>query len=349
MLADLGADVIKVETPPDGDTFRRFGRPATRVSAVFANSNRGKRSIAPNLKTDADREALVRLVARADVWMSNWRPGVAARLGLGDEVLAAANPRLIRAYVTGYGSEGPGLSRPVFDAIMQASSGLTHALSQGVEPRVLPGYPVDKVTAMMVCQSVLAALYGRERTGRGERLDISMLASASYGNFLELFANRTFVDHQPEDPRNLHASSLRPVRTQDGWISLAPVTGAAIRQTCEAVGHREWVAELRSLADQKDVAQGLFDRLDRVLPGGTTDRWLDVFAARDVPAARCLTMDEHLEDEAVAAQGIYSLQRWEGFGTVRTVRYPAVFEGHGSLGAREAPPEVGQDDGDLLS
>src|SRR5262249_15714512 len=107
MLADLSAEVIKIESHPHGDPFRHFGRPPTPISPSFANSNRGKRSIAPDLKTDLGRAALLKLVASADVWISNWRPGVAERLELGDAVLVQANPRLIRTYVTGYGREGP--------------------------------------------------------------------------------------------------------------------------------------------------------------------------------------------------------------------------------------------------
>ncbi|HEX4865651.1 MAG TPA: CoA transferase, partial [Acidimicrobiales bacterium] len=179
MLADLGAEVVKVENPLGGDAFRRFGHPEFAVSAVFANCNRGKRSVAPNLKEPHDRERLLRLVATSDVWMSNWRPGVAERLGLGDQVLAETNPRLIRAYISGYGGEGPGTGGPVFDLIVQAASGLMDALAESNRPKVLPGYPVDKFTAMMAAQAVTAALFARERRGVGDRIDISLLSAAS--------------------------------------------------------------------------------------------------------------------------------------------------------------------------
>ncbi len=197
MLADLGAEVIKVESPPDGDPFRHFGRPATPISPVFANCNRGKRSVAPDLRRDEDRAALLRLVAESDVWLCNWRPGVAERLGVGDDALTAANSRLIRVYVTGHGPDGPLVSAPVFDTIVQATSGLTHAPSRDDRPVLLPGFPVDKMTATMVAQACLAALFARERSGAGDRVDVSMLAATAYNDFLELFANRTFIDDQP--------------------------------------------------------------------------------------------------------------------------------------------------------
>lgn len=123
----------------------------------------------------------------ADVWITNWRPGVAERLGLDDGIPAARNPSLIRLYLTGYGRTGPRANAPAFDTIVQAASGMTDALARGDRPFVLPGYPVDKLTAGMATQAVLAALFARERHGRGDRIDMSMLAAASYVNFVELF------------------------------------------------------------------------------------------------------------------------------------------------------------------
>src|SRR5262245_32286014 len=204
MLADLGAEVIKVEAPPRGDDFRRFNRPSAIYSPIFANANRGKRSVLADLKDSAQREAVLRLVGTSDVWITNWRPGVAERLGMSDDTLVDRNPRLVRLYLSGYGPEGPRADAPVFDTVVQATSGLTHALASDDQPTLLPGFPLDKTTAALAAQAVIAALFARERTGRGERIDLSMLAAAAYVNFVELFANRTFVDTQPNDPRNLH-------------------------------------------------------------------------------------------------------------------------------------------------
>lgn len=348
MLADLGAEVIKVEQPPGGDPFRRFGQPTSPVSPVFANCNRGKKSVAPDLKSDAGRRSLLSLVASTDVWVSNWRPGVAERLGLGDDVLKASNPRLIRVYVTGHGASGPRAADPVFDTIVQATSGLADALARADRPELLPGFPVDKATAGMVAQAVLAALYARERHGHGDRIDVSMLAAASYTDFLELFANRTFLDHEPAAPRNHHAIGLRPLAASDGWLVLAPVSGRAIRATCEVVGHPEWAPEIRAVDPPERMATELFDRLETVLSAKPTAEWLALLAEEDVPAARCLAMDEHLSDAQVAEQGIYRIEPWPGYGPTRVVRYPAEFGAYGRLAASEAPPEVGRDNTDLL-
>lgn len=349
MLADLGAEVVKVEPPPRGDPFRRFNRPAGAYSPIFANCNRGKGSITLDLKEPGARDRLLDLVEGVDIWIANWRPGVAARLGLDDDVLARRNPRLIRLYVSGYGEEGPRADSPVFDTIVQATSGLTDALGREEGPAVLAGFPVDKLTASLATQAVLAALFARERGGQGERIDVSMLASAAYANFVELFANRTFLDDQPVAARNRQATGLRALRAADGWLTIAPVSGAAIRGLCEAVGHPGWADELRALGDQSEVAANLFSRLAPVLPSRPVDEWIERFAARDVPAARCLTMDEHLADEQVEVQEIYRIEQWEGVGRVRTVRYPARFASAGRLGAPGPAPAPGQDNDRLLA
>ncbi len=348
MLADLGAEVVKIEPPPRGDPFRRFNRPAVAYSPIFANSNRGKRSVTADLKDPSQRQAVLDLVAGSDVWITNWRPGVADRLGMSDPTLATRNPRLIRLYLSGYGSEGPRADAPVFDSIMQATSGLTYAVARDGQPSFVPGFPVDKITSALAAQAVTAALYARERTGQGERIDMSMLAAAAYVDFVELFANRTFVDAQPEDPRNLQAIGGRPLPAKDGWLVVAPVAGPAIKRLCEALDHPEWAAELRAMEDQSQVASALFDRLETVFPARTVDDLLELLGGHDIPAAKCLSMDEHLADAQTEAQDLYRIEEWDGVGRVRTVRYPAAFSSAGRLSAPGPTPPVGRDNDQIL-
>ena len=349
MLADLGAEVIKVEAPPKGDAFRRFSRPSGAYSPMFANCNRGKQSILADLKDPVQRDAIIELVRSSDVWITNWRPGVPERLGLSDEVLVAANPRLIRLYLSGYGSDGPRSDSPVFDTIIQATSGLTHALARGDQPTLLPGFPMDKVTAALAVQSVTAALFARERSGQGDRIDMSMLAAAAYFNFVELFANRTFVDQQPDESRNLQAIGLRPLAAKDGWLTVAPVSGIAIKNLCQAVGHPEWAGELQALEDQTQVATALFAHLDTVFPARTVDELLDLLGSCDIPAARCLSMDEHLSDAQTEVLDLYAVEEWDGIGQVRTVRYPATFSSATRLAATGPAPDLGTDNRRHLS
>jgi crotonobetainyl-CoA:carnitine CoA-transferase CaiB-like acyl-CoA transferase len=341
MLAQFGADVIKVE-PPTGDAFRRFGRPTTGVSSVFVNSNRGKRSVVLDLKDEHGRDDLLRLLATADVFLTNWRPSVGAKLGLADDVLARANPRLIRAYVSGYGPTGPYVDHPVFDTVVQARSGMMDSQRAGDDPAAATTFVVDKVTAYTACQAVLAALVGRERTGAGDRIDIAMLDSASYFNFPDAMANRTFVEHQPADSRYLLAASVRPVRATDGWLMLVPLSGEQIRQCCHAVGHPEWIDDLRAAAPGVMTAM-LFDLVESVTSiSGDTAHWLATFAGRDVPVAPCHTLDEHLADDQVRHNELYAIGETPGVGPTRHIRYPAVSQRWGRFGVDGAAPALGE-------
>lgn len=337
MLADLGAEVVKVE-PPAGDPFRRFGRPETAMSAVFANCNRGKRSEVLDLKAPADLERMLALLREADVFLCNWRPGAAARLGLGDAVLDAANPRLVRVYITGYGDGGPYAADPAFDSVVQGVTGMTFAASPTDDPALSPGYPIDKLTSVMAVQATLAALLARGRTGRGDRVDVAMLDVGAYHNFVELFANRVFVDGAPVDARNHHARSLRPLPARDGWIVIAPVSSHAVRQACVAIGRAEWADELLAERDQVVMLTALLDRFAEVTPSETVAEWMERFAAHDVAAAQCLGIDEHLADPQVAHNELYRVDDTPGLGRVRSVRYPALFKSVGPLTGQGGPP-----------
>jgi crotonobetainyl-CoA:carnitine CoA-transferase CaiB-like acyl-CoA transferase len=338
MLADLGAGVVKVEAPGGGDPFRTMGRPATPTSALFANCNHGKRSVVLDLKSEPGRTELRRLLTDADVFLCNWRPGVAESLGFDDAALAAINPRLVRCFVNGYGTGGPLGAEPAFDTVAQAMSGLSDALSADGAPQLLAGYPVDKVTASSAAQAVLAALFARERTGRGERIDLSMLDATAYFQFPELLTNRVFLDHQPEAARNAQALGIRPVPTRDGWMVIAMVTGRQIRDTVQILGHDEWAVELRAIADQGEMVRELFDRVERVTATMDTAELLAGLRAIGVPCAQCLTIDEHLADEQVAHNELYRVEEWPGYGRVRVIRYPAVFSTWGAVGAEGPAP-----------
>jgi crotonobetainyl-CoA:carnitine CoA-transferase CaiB-like acyl-CoA transferase len=296
-----------------------------------------------DLKSDDGRARLLDLLAASDVFLANWRAGGADALGLTDDVLAAANPRLVRCFVTGFGPDGPSAGEPAFDTVVQGRSGLTDAINRpGANPQLIPGYPVDKLVAIMAAQAILASLFERERTGRGDRIEVSMLDVASYLNFSDLFTNRVFLDHQPDVPQNLQTSSVRPVRTRDGWVVCAPVTSPQIAAACAAVGHPEWTDEVLAQPDQPTLVTFLFDRLEQATVEFDADDLVARFLAHEVPAARCLTMDEHLVDPQVEHAEVYRVGHWDGIGPVRTVRYPAVFANWGHLAAPGVAPILGE-------
>lgn len=324
MLADLGADVVKVE-PPRGDPLRRFGKRRNGVSLIYANMNRGKQTCTVDLKTPDGVAQFRRLLRDADVLLENWRPGVADRLGFSDAALEAENPRLVHCSVTGFGHDGPRSRLPAFDTVVQALSGLAWFHRRDGRPQVLRTYLIDKVTGIFAAQAVVAALLKRERTGRGGRVDVDMLAVGAYFNFPDLFASRTAVDdHEPFDPEG-EPGSNSVLRTADGWIVVAPTGGEHVAGACRAVGHPEWIDELRSVRDTRQLNPLLMSRLDSVTATGPTAKWLAAFDAEDVPAAPVLDLDGHLADEHVVHSGLYATRHDPELGEIRHTRYPGGF------------------------
>lgn len=334
ILADLGASVIKVE-PPSGDPFRRYG--GRDLSPQWMACNRGKRSVALDLKTRPGVASLLDLVETADVFCSNWRPEVAVRLGIGDEVLAGRNARLIRLWMTGWGRNGPAADETAFDAVVQARSGMIDAAARSDIAEPVPGWPVDKATSFLAVQSILAALYARERTGSGERIDLAMLDVACYVNFPDLFTSRVILDQQPEDAHSTSATAMRTFQTSDGPIIISAVTGAQIKGACLAVGHPEWTTALFAAGSPTDVMTEMHRLFSPVLQNATRADWVRRFVQHDVPAGVCLTIDEHFVDPQVVHNDIYRIERWADIGDVRTVRFPATSSQWGRLSAGPAP------------
>jgi len=323
-LADLGADVVKVEPPDGGDPFRRFGQRRNGTSLVFANCNRNKRSVFLDLKSDGGAAALDALLADADVFLSNWRPAVAARLGFSAEAVRARHPRLVWVRVTGFGQDGPLADLPAFDGIVQARSG--YAARADGPPMLANGYLADKVTGTFAAQAALAALVQRGRTGQGAVVDVSMLDAMGYFDSPEVFAGHT-VDGE-HDPYVLrHLGAVRPVPTSDGWLLVSPVSGRQLAATVRAVGHPEWIDELRAYDNAADMTTGLYDRLDTVLPTRPTAEWEDVFAKADVPASAVYDVAAHLADPQVLHNELYRVGDDPVLGRTRRARHAARFDG----------------------
>jgi CoA:oxalate CoA-transferase len=339
MLADLGADVVKIE-PPGGDQYRRFQ--GGELSAHFVSCNRGKRSQVADLKTPQGLGVLMELIDGADVFLSNWRPEVAERIGAGDAALAARNARLIRLWITGWGTSGPAVALPAFDAVAQARSGLIDAAARDAVLQPIAGYPIDKSTALFGVQSILAALYERERSGSGTRLDLAMFDVCAYYNFPDLMTARVFVDDAPDDAHSASATSIETLPASDGALVISPVTGGQIKRACTAVGHPEWVPTVFS--DPGGIMHAILRLFSPVTSQEPRSVWLDRFAAHDVPAAACLTIDEHLGDPQTQNNDNYRIERWPGVGDVRTVRHPVVAAGWGRMSSGPAPVRPGNDD-----
>ncbi len=321
-LADLGADVIKVE-PPRGDPYRRFGPQDGDEGVIFRAVNRNKRSVRIDLTTDAGVGELGALLDDADVLVTNWRPGVAERFGLDADTVPQRWPRLVWVRVSGYGQTGPMAQLPSFDSIVQARVGLSSSFAD--EPVLVPAYVADKVTATFAAQSVLAALVQRQTTGNGSVVDVAMIDAMAYFDAPDLFAAHQRPG-QTDDRVTRMLRSPRPLPTSDGWIVLAPVSGHQIKRAMIAAGLEHAVADLKSQPDAVAAAERFFELFGDHLRNRTSAEWVAIFSAADVPASAVMTKADHLDDPQVAHNEIYRFADELG-GPMRRVRHPALFAG----------------------
>jgi crotonobetainyl-CoA:carnitine CoA-transferase CaiB-like acyl-CoA transferase len=323
MLAQLGAEVVKVE-PPGGDPLRRFGVTRESVSAMWVNLNQGKRLVTLDLKSEEGHRRMLDLLDEADVFVQNWRPGVAASLGLDAGVLSERNPSLITLAISGFGDTGPKASTPVFDVLLQAASGLAVSESTPDGPRALRSLIADKTTAGFAVQAVLAALVSRAASGRGTNIDLAMLDVMAYFDFPDLCQDRTFLS--PDAQITLEKGRTGLLETSDGYVAVAPTSGRHIASALAAVGHPEWKEELKRTNSPTALNNLLFDRLETITRTGSTDEWVQSFLDHDVPAAAVISIDQHLADPQTVNNHLYE-EVDSPVGPLRRVRHPAQMGG----------------------
>jgi crotonobetainyl-CoA:carnitine CoA-transferase CaiB-like acyl-CoA transferase len=313
MLADLGADVVKVEAL-EGDSFREL--------PGFFGWNRGKRSIALNLKTAEGREIVERLAREADVVMENWRPGVADRLGVGHEHLMSLNPRLIYLSVSAFGSSGPYVDRPGFDPLLQAMGGLMTLQGFGGPPVYLRTAPTDYFTAALGCQAVLAALFVRERTGKGQRIETSLLRGVlalQSGIVLDYATKPTLMRDNPT--YRLYKGS------DEQWFFVACGNQSFWVKLCKATGMEEFANDPRfgSWLLRIQNNQLLLPILEKRFGEKTRDEWLAILAAHDIPAAPVKTVLEFMDDPAVQHHDMVHTYDHPDVGRLRLMGQPIAF------------------------
>src|SRR3954452_20541734 len=246
ILADQGADVIKVENPDGGDHTRAANNRRNGFSASFLNNNRNKRSVALDLKQPAAKEALLRLIATADVFVQNFRPGVAERMGLGEDAVRAVAPRIVYVSISGFGETGPYAAKPVYDPLVQAVSGLAtvQAGSDQARPRLIRTILPDKLTGIMASQAITAALLARECTGTGQHVRLSMLDAVLAFLWSSDMGSQTFVGG--ELPQQKAASFIDLIyETADGYTSVAVQTDREWASLTRALQRPEWLQDER--------------------------------------------------------------------------------------------------------
>jgi crotonobetainyl-CoA:carnitine CoA-transferase CaiB-like acyl-CoA transferase len=330
ILADQGADVIKVEAPGIGDHSRHVATRRGGFSASFLNNNRNKRSIALDLKHPDGLAALMRLIAGADVVMQNFRPGVVERLGIGYHDARAINPRIVYASITGFGETGPYAGKPVFDPLIQSLSGLTtvQAGSDQRRPALVRTILPDKLTGVTIAQAVSAALFARERNGQGQHIRLSMLDTVIAFLWSSDMGGNTFVGDEVEAETAQSFIDLI-YQTADGYISVAAFRRADWVKLAQACERPEWIDDPRFL-----TSEGLeihkperLEMIQQALLHRTSADWISRLDAHDVPCAPVLTRREMTSHPQVVENGIIVETDHPHAGRLRQSRNPARFEG----------------------
>jgi len=307
MLADLGADVIKVEKLPGGDDTRAYREPRVNgASAPFLAMNRNKRGIALNLKHDRGREVLKRLVKDADVLTENYRKGTLEKLGVGDDVLRAINPGLIYCAISGYGRDGPFADKGGFDLIAQGFAGLMSITGEPGRPPVKPGTPVADINAgLLATIAVLGAYAHKLKTGEGQVVDTSLLEAAlqqTYWHSAIYFA--TGIPPKPTGSAHVLTAPYQAFHAADGYINIGGANQNNWESLCDALGHPEWKADARYATndDRMKNLASLVEAMNAVLGTKTRAEWFEILDAAGVPAGPVHDMGEALSHPQVLAR-----------------------------------------------
>ncbi|MCM3850166.1 CoA transferase [Pseudonocardia sp. DR1-2] len=323
LLADLGADVVKVETLPNGDAARQSGPFTGGESVYYMASNRNKRSVALDLRSEAGAEALRRLISEADVFVENFKPGTVEKMGVGPEAMRELNPRLVYVSLSGFGQRPPGSELAGFDQTAQAMSGLMSVTGTPETGPLRVGIAVaDSATGVFGAVGVLSALYERERTGQGTVVEgslmQSMLTLLSYQAQKYLSLGVTPGQDGNDHPIMFPQGTFK---TGDSAMTLACGNEKMWQRLCSALGKAEWEQDPRfaSNADRMANRTELRKLIEEVLSGRTTEEWLDSVGAAGVPCGPVLTIPEALEHPITAGLGMVADVDHSALGTMRVL------------------------------
>jgi crotonobetainyl-CoA:carnitine CoA-transferase CaiB-like acyl-CoA transferase len=351
ILGDQGADVIKVEPPGGGDPIRHVGTSRGGMSAVFANMNRNKRSLALDLRDEQGVDLLLRLAETADVFVQNFRPGVAERMGIGEAALRRASPRIVYVSISGYGETGPYAQYKVYDSVMQAFSGMAALQADPADgrPRFVRNIVCDKSTALTTAQAITAALYARERGAPGQHLRISMLDAAIAFLWPDGAQDQTLVGLEP---RGAAASALTPqIRdTADGWLTFNFVQDHEFKGLARALERPDLLDDERFAdpASRARNAAALHDLVNELTRTHATAELAARLRAEDVPFALVNRVEDLANDPQVVASGVLVESEHPRAGRMRTPRPVPQFE-RTPCAVRHPAPGLGEHSAEILA
>ncbi|WP_417520043.1 CaiB/BaiF CoA transferase family protein [Minwuia sp.] len=351
ILADQGADVIKVETPGVGDFTRHAGNKQNGMSASFLNNNRNKRSVAIDLKSADGVAALKQIAATCHAVVQNFRPGVVERLGVGYEDLKAVRDDIVYVSISGFGERGPWADKPVYDPIVQALSGLASVQggSDKQRPRLIRTIVPDKLTAVTASQAITAALLAQARTGTGQHVRLSMLDSVLAFLWSSDMGAQTYVGKEVTQQRAASFIDLI-YETKDGHMSVAVMTNAQWQAFCKVMDHPEWIEDERfATTELRDLnIDARLELIQSVLIDRTTDDLLATLDAAGVPCAPVLHRKDVIEHPQVLAADVLREHDHPVAGLLRQTRTAARFSGT-EPEYRHGAPELGAHTDEVLA
>jgi formyl-CoA transferase len=351
MLGDLGAEVIKVERPGTGDDTRAWGPPFIGgESAYYLCCNRNKKSLAVNLKDEAGRKLVADLAERSDVLVENSLPGQLDGWGLGWDMLSKRNPRLVYCSITGFGQTGPRRDEPGYDILIQAMSGVMSITGEADGPPMKLGVAIADITAgMLACNAILAALFARERSGKGERIDIA-LWDATLAWMANVGQNYLVSGKVPQRHGTAHPNIVpyQAFETADGALIVAVGNDAQFQRFCQAVDRPDLAADRRFAknADRVRLRETLIPDLAATFRTRLTADWLPRLQQADVPAGPVNSVAEALADPQVAARGLVQPVEHPTIGDLRLIASPLRFGS--TLPPPTAPPLLGEHTDEIL-
>jgi crotonobetainyl-CoA:carnitine CoA-transferase CaiB-like acyl-CoA transferase len=330
ILADMGANVIKVESP-DGDIVRQLGPGRTPgMGGMFLNANRGKRGIAIDLKSPDGRDALLRLAKTADALVYNVRPQAMARLGLDYDTLAKINPKIVYVGVFGYGQNGPYAAKPAYDDLIQGASTIPTLMAMAGDgtPRYVPITMADRVVGLMAVNAILGGLMHQQRTGEGQRIDVPMFESMTEFVLIDHLGGLTY---DPPLDRGGYARLLsqyrRPYKTSDGHLCVLIYNDKQWRSFFHAIGQPEFLEQPRfanHAARHKHINE-IYEEVGRIFLGRTTAEWRDLLERADIPVMPMHTLESILDDPHLAAVGFFKTVEHPVEGRVRQMQVPSTW------------------------
>jgi len=330
ILGDLGADVIKVESP-SGDSMRHIGPMRNPgMGPLFLSANRNKRGIVLDLKQAGDKATLLEMLATADVMISNVRPQALARLGLGYDSVRAIRPDIVYCSAVGYGEGGPYAGAAVYDDLMQAASGVAGMFERvDGKPRYAPVNLCDRIVGLHVAIAVQAALLHRQRTGEGQQVEVPMFETMAQFVLADHIGGRAFVPPIGETGYLRLLSRTRgPYPTQDGYLSLVVYTDEHWRKFSQLIGQPELPKQdprFASMQTRTTHAEAVGQFLSQVLQSRTSQAWLELLHAADIPACRVNSVDQLFDDPHLQAVDFFKDIEHPTEGTLRVARSPFVF------------------------